>query len=231
MSNGAVRVKRDIGGATSEQVEGVSPSHPIVRVVDDDPALLRAVALLLRTAGLHVQVFQNAHALLGRLNEAPGCIVLDLRLPGVDGLAVQEAIARTREPLPIIFLTGRGDVRSSVQALKAGAVDFLTKPVRGHDLVAAVRRAIALDERTRVQRRDLRTLRAKYDTLTPREREVFALVVGGFLNKEIAATLATSERTVKAHRAHIMEKMAVRSVADLVRAAERLGGRAGAQPT
>ena len=150
-------------------------------------------------------------------------MVLDLRMEGVSGLDVQQALADMDDPLPVIFLTGHGDVHSSVRAMKRGAVDFLTKPVAGDELVDAVRRALAADAAGREDRRVLRELRARYMRLTPREREVFALVAGGLLNKQIAGELGTSERTVKAHRAHVMRKLDVASVADLARAAERLG--------
>ena len=196
---------------------------PVVRVVDDDPALLRAVALLLRAAGLGVETFDSAEAFLARRGDAPGCAVLDLHMGGPGGLELQEALAQTDDPLPVIFLTGRGDVQSSVRAMKGGAVDFLTKPASGDELVEAVRRAVAIDAAARADRRRLRELRAKYQTLTPREREVFALVVRGLPNRQIAGELGTSERTVKAHRANVMQKMAMESVAGLARAAERLG--------
>ena len=196
---------------------------PVVRVVDDDPSFLRAIVRRLEAAGFAVDPFPSGAAFLSTRNEAPGCVVLDLRMEGVGGLDVQHALAEMDDPLPVIFLTGHGDVHSSVRAMKRGAVDFLTKPVAGDELVDAVRRALALDAAGREDRRVLRELRAKYTRLTPREREVFALVAGGLLNKQIASELGTSERTVKAHRAHVMRKLDVASVADLARAAERLG--------
>jgi len=143
-------------------------------------------------------------------------------MPGFGGLELQDAIAQAREPLPVIFLTGQGNVRTSVRAMKSGAIDFLTKPVSADELIDAVQRAIAIDEAMRAERYGLRELRARYETLTPREREVFALVARGLLNKQIAGELGTSERTAKAHRANVMQKMQMDSVAELARAAARL---------
>lgn len=196
--------------------------EPMVRIVDDDPLLLRTVALLLTRAGFHVQTFDSADAFLARLGDSPGCAVLDLHMPGPGGLDIQQAVARTDDPLPVIFLTGRGDVRTTVQAMKSGAVDFLTKPVSAEELIGAVRRAVDIDAAARAERRRSRELDARYRALTPRERQVFALVARGLLNKQIAVELGTSERTVKAHRANVMKKMGVESVADLARAAVRL---------
>jgi len=194
-----------------------------VHVVDDDASFLRAISRRLEAAGFQVAAFDSAEAFLTRRSDLPGCAVLDLRMPGAGGLELQEALSRSKEPLPVIFLTGHGDVSSSVRAMKRGAVDFLTKPVDGDELVEAVRRAIAVDAQVRAQRRTVRDLRARYERLTPRERQVFALVARGLANKQIAAELGTSERTVKAHRAQVMEKTGATSVADLALAAERLG--------
>lgn len=199
-----------------------APDEPIVRVVDDDPSFLRAVTRRLEAAGFRVEAFESAEAFATRFTDAPGCVVLDLKMPGVGGLELQQSLGRVEDPLPVIFLTGHGDVRSSVQAMKQGALDFLTKPVAGDELIDAVRRAIASDLASREERRRLRELRASYAMLTRREREVFALVARGLLNKQIAGELGTSERTVKAHRACVMKKMGATSVADLTRAAERL---------
>ncbi len=196
---------------------------PIVRVIDDDPSFLRAVSRRLEAAGFDVEAFSSAEAFLERPLDLPGCAVVDLRLGGRNGLDLQDELARAADPLPVIFLTGHGDVHSSVRAMKRGAVDFLTKPVSGEELINAVRRAIALDAAGRTERRALRELRHRYARLTPREREVFALVARGLLNKQIAGELGTTERTVKAHRAHVMKKMGVQSLPDLTRAAERLG--------
>ena len=198
---------------------------PIVHVVDDDDSVRTAVVRLLQAAGYEARGYASAgEFLLGRSDRnAPGCVVLDVRLPGPSGLDLQEALARLEVPLPIVFLTGHGDIPMSVRAMKAGAVDFLTKPVSREALLAAVRVAVARDADTRAAREGLRGLRARYDSLTPREREVFAGIVAGRLNKQIAADLGTAERTIKAHRAHVMEKMDVASVAELVRIAGQLG--------
>jgi FixJ family two-component response regulator len=149
-------------------------------------------------------------------------VLLDLMMPGPSGLELQQALAKRREPLPVIFLSGRGDIPTSVQALKAGAVDFLTKPVKRDTLLSALEGALAQDAASRAEREELRALRARYETLTPREREVLAQVVAGKLNKQIAGDIGAAERTVKAHRAQVMEKMRVGSLAELVRVAARL---------
>ena len=196
--------------------------NTVVRVVDDDPALLRSLTLLLETAGFRVNTYKSAEAFLSDPDASPGCAVLDLHMTGAGGLELQQAILKAENPVPVIFLTGRGDVHSSVRAMKRGAVDFLTKPVSGDELLDAVRRAIALDQTARRRRSERAQLRARYDALTPREREVFTFVARGLLNKQVAAALGTSERTIKAHRANVMRKMGAESVADLARAAERL---------
>lgn len=212
----------------SEVRDGDEEVEPIVRVVDDDPTLLRSLARLLSAAGLRVETYESAEAFLGRYDGSPGCALLDLQLGESGGLELQETIRKLDEPIPVIFLTGHGDVRSSVRAMKGGAVDFLIKPISAGALLDTVRIACAADVETRRDRRDRAELRARYDILTPREREVFALVARGLLNKQMAAALGTSERTVKAHRANIMRKMALDSVASLARAAERLqSGSAG----
>ncbi len=198
---------------------------PVVHLVDDDPSLLRAVSRLMRASGFAVEVFSSAEHFLrerARRQDTPGCVVLDLEMPGLHGLEVQEIIRQQKEPLPVIFLTGHGDVPSSVRALKHDAVDFLTKPVPADDLIAAVKRALARDAEAREKRRQERALVARYETLTPREREVMVLVARGLLNKQIAFELGTVERTIKAHRARVMEKMQVQSLAELVLATERL---------
>lgn len=198
------------------------PHEPVVRVVDDDPSFLRAVSRRLEAAGFRVEPFESPEAFALHYTDAPGCVVLDLKMPGIGGLELQQSLARAQDPLPVIFLTGQGDVRSSVQAMKGGALDFLTKPVVGEELIEAVHRAIASDLAAREDRRRLRELQASYARLTRREREVFSFVARGLLNKQIAGELGTSERTVKAHRACVMRKMGAASVADLTRAAERL---------
>ena len=207
----------------NRQAAASQPTRPRVYVVDDDASFLRAITRRLEAAGFDVAAFHSAESFLAGVSDTPGCAVVDLRLGDQSGLNVQEAILGFPDPLPIVFLTGHGDVHSSVQAMKRGAVDFLTKPVSGDELVEAINRALALDATAREERRTLRVLRGRFEQLTPRERQVFALVARGMLNKQIAAELQTTERTVKAHRAKVMEKMAVPSVADLVLAAERLG--------
>lgn len=217
-----MRRNRRQSGDIDRVPAGGSPA-PVVHVVDDDPSFLRAVSRRLEAAGFVVEPFDSAEAFLSRSSNSPGCVLVDLRMHGRSGLDLQEALGRTDDPMPVIFLTGHGDIQSSVRAMKHGAVDFLTKPVAGDELVEAVQRALALDARARAERRVIGDLRARYQRLTPREREVFALVARGLLNKQIAGELGTSERTVKAHRAHVMRKMNVPSVADLARVAERLG--------
>jgi FixJ family two-component response regulator len=199
---------------------------PVIHIVDDDPSFLRALSRALRAAGFHVEAFGSAEDFLRhRRNsaDAPGCLILDLQLPGLDGLELQEHLRQEKELLPVIFLTGHGDVPSSVRAMKGEAIDFLTKPVSTDDLVAAVRRAFTRDAAARESRKQERELLALYEGLTHRERQVLALVVRGLLNKQIAFELGTVERTVKAHRAQVMAKMRVQSLAELVRVSERLG--------
>ncbi len=199
---------------------------PAVHLVDDDPSIRRSLSRLLRSAGYNVKPFSCAEdLLLYRRNfpDAPGCAIVDLKLPGVNGLELQESLRQQKEPLPVIFLTAHGDVSSSVHAMKRDAVDFLTKPVSADDLLAAVQRALAADAEARETRHRKQELQARYERLTPREREVLALVVHGLLNKQIAFELGTVERTIKAHRAKIMTKMQVQSVAELVRVTEHLG--------
>jgi FixJ family two-component response regulator len=208
--------------ATSE-LPGGTPS-PIVYVVDDDDSLRTAVSRLLRAAGFTVRDFASGPEFLAApRDDAPSCLLVDVRMPGPSGLDLQQSLNGEEAAPPIVFLTGHGDVAMSVHAMKAGAVDFLTKPVRREPLLKAVRDALARDEERRTSRERRRRVLARYDTLTPREREVLTHVVAGRLNKQIAADLGTSERTVKAHRAQVMTKMRVDSLADLVRAAQQLG--------
>jgi FixJ family two-component response regulator len=195
-----------------------------VFVVDDDPSVLRALTRLFAAAGLEACAFPSPAAFLQAHDPAtPGCLVLDLALPGLDGLELQQALTVTDCARPIVFITGRGDIPTSVRAMKGGAVDFLTKPVNDEDLLAAVRNALEIDRLAREAQAEMDGLRERLAALTPREREVLGHVVAGRLNKQIAADLGTVEKTIKVHRARIMEKMAVRSLADLVRIAERLG--------
>jgi FixJ family two-component response regulator len=197
---------------------------PIVLVVDDDDSIRRAFARLLAAAGYAVETFPSAAALLEREPvERPACLVLDIRMSGLSGLDLQDLLRSTGKERATVFVSAHGDVPSSVRAMKGGAVDFLTKPVDEVRLLAAVQQALERDRLTREDREQLGELRQRFETLTRREREVCALVATGRLNKQVAAILGTSEITVKAHRAHVMAKMQVKSFADLVRMADRLG--------
>jgi RNA polymerase sigma factor (sigma-70 family) len=200
-----------------------SPS-PTVFVVDDDAAIRKAVSRLLRSAGIAVAVFASPREFLAQHDPAtPGCLVLDLAMPGFDGLRLQTTLRETGSSLPIIFLTGQGDVSKSVQAMKGGAFDFLTKPVNAKSLLPAIRAAIERDAVARGEQAELSEIRARLDTLTPREREVLQHVVAGKLNKQIAADLGITEATVKMHRARVMAKIKVQSVAELACLMERCG--------
>ena len=195
-----------------------------VFLVDDEPGMLKALTRLLKAEGFTVQAFTSAKAFLESFRrETLGCLVLDVAMPELNGLELQERLTRSGLLVPIVFLTGHGDIPLSVQAITAGAVDFLTKPVKDADLLRAVRAALqrAAEQRERIS--EIALLRQRYSRLTPRETEVMALVVAGQLNKQIAADLGTGEHTIKVHRARVMQKMGVVSLADLVRAAERLG--------
>ena len=202
----------------------MASAAPIVHIVDDDAPFRTAVRRVLDASGYRVALYDSAEQLLATLPAGePGCILLDVRMPGLSGPQLQERLAELGNRVPIVFLTGHGDIPMSVQAIKAGAEDFLTKPVAREKLVAAVERALTRDAQQRAHDSELDGLRARVSRLTPRESEVFALVVRGKLNKQIAGELGTAERTVKAHRQKVMEKCEAQSLAELVRMAERLG--------
>ena len=204
----------------------MTPS-PTVFIVDDDSAVLKSLARLLRSARLNVMAFGSPQEFLERHDpRAPGCLVLDLAMPGLNGLELQAALTVKGSAIPIIFLTGHGNIPASVQAMKRGALDFLTKPVNDDDLLKAVQAAIEQDRIARIARAELEDIQARLDSLTPREREVLTHVVSGQLNKQTAADLGTVEKTIKVHRGRVMEKMKVHSVAELVHLAERAGIRA-----
>jgi FixJ family two-component response regulator len=196
---------------------------PIVFVVDDDASVRDAVKRLIASVGLRIETFGSAREFLNRkLPEAPACLVLDVRLPDLGGLEFQRALAEANVHIPIIFITGHADVPMTVRAMKAGAVEFLTKPFRAQELLGAIQEAIAKDRVAWSERAQMKELRARYDSLTVREKEVLRLVVSGLLNKQIGAELGTSELTIKTHRGHVMQKMGAESLADLVRMSERL---------
>lgn len=196
----------------------------VVLVVDDDESMRVALTYLFRSMKLAVKVFSSASELLDtKLPDIASCLVLDIRLPGVSGLEFQDALAKAGIHIPIIFMTGHGDIPMTVRAMKAGAVDFLTKPFRDQDMLDAVTRALALASTNRAGVQATSALRQRYEALTPRQSEVFSLVTSGLMNKQIAGTLDVSEITVKIHRGNMMKKMEARSVADLVRMAETLG--------
>ena len=195
-----------------------------VFVVDDDVGVLNALSRLLRVRGYDVRSYTSPHAFLKDHDVSlPGCAVLDVAMPGLDGLELQLAISAEGSHRPVIFITGKGDIPTSVRAMKAGAIDFLTKPVTDKDLLGAVARAVEQDSKARQVEAGLMLIRTKIATLTPREREVLTHVVAGRLNKQIAGDLGTAEKTIKVHRGRVMEKLGVRTIADLVRLAEKAG--------
>ncbi|WP_353189752.1 response regulator [Pandoraea pnomenusa] len=197
---------------------------PVVYVVDDDESIRQALDALLRSVGLRVETFESAQDFLAcRKSHAPSCLILDVRLRGESGLAFQEQIMNSDVRMPIVFMTGHGDIAMTVKAMKAGAVDFLAKPFRDQDMLDAVANALARDGQRLVAEQSSAALRAAYDSLTPREREVMGFVVSGWMNKQIAYELNLSEVTVKIHRGQVMRKMSARSIADLVRHSGSLG--------
>ena len=198
-------------------------ADPIVFVVDDDPLIRDGLRSLIKSVGLHVETFGSSREFMQRRpSDAPGCLVLDVRLPGLSGLDLQRELNESNFQIPIIFMTGHGDIPMSVRAMKNGAQEFLTKPVRGQDLLDAVQQAIARDRAARRERAKMADLRTRFDSLTPREREVLDLIVAGLLNKQIAGELNIGEVTIKTHRAHIMQKTQAESLAHLVRMNEEL---------
>lgn len=202
----------------------MNTSPPTVFVVDDAPSVLKSLSRLLRSAGFHSAVFRSAQEFLDQYDPAvPGCLVLDVAMPGLNGMELQEMLEARGGGLPVVFLTGHGDIPMSVQAMKRGAVDFLTKPVNDGDLIKAIRSALERDCTARVARAEISAVMERLAALTPREREVMGHIIAGKLNKQTAEDLGTVEKTIKVHRARIMEKMGVNSVAELTRLAERVG--------
>ncbi len=196
----------------------------LVFVVDDDAPLRESLADLLRSIGLRVETFASAQEFLrSKRPDVPSCLVLDVRLKGLSGLDLQKRLIEADIEIPIIFITGHGDIPMAVQAMKAGALEFLRKPFRDQDLLDAVQQALYRDRKAREQRAEIAELRKRFDSLTPREREVMALVAAGLLNKQVAGELGTSEASVKVHRQHVMDKLGADSLAELVRMADKIG--------
>jgi RNA polymerase sigma factor (sigma-70 family) len=203
---------------------------PIVFVVDDDPSVRRAIKRLVESVGLRVELFGSAQGFLASERpDSPNCLVLDIRLPGMSGLDFQRELAEAGIPIPIIFITAHGDIPMTVRAMKAGAVEFLTKPFRDQDLLDAIRQGLERDRTRRAQEAEVTRLRQRFESLTPGERKVLPLVVSGLPNKQIAAEIGTSEATVKVHRSQLMRKMAADSLPELVRMSEKMGIRLGSK--
>jgi RNA polymerase sigma factor (sigma-70 family) len=201
----------------------MSEPESIVFVVDDDPSVRSAIKRLIGSMGLQVELFESAQGFLAsKLPNVPSCLILDIRLPGISGLNLQRRLANADIQIPIIFITAHGDIPMTVRAMKAGAVEFLTKPFRDQDLLDAIDLALERDRTRRQQEAELAGLRERFESLSPREREVIEMVVSGMLNKQIAAQLGTAENTVKVHRSRAMEKMQANSLADLVKMIQRL---------
>jgi len=212
-------------------LEPASVEEPIVFIIDDDPSMRRALTNLFQSVGLKVEAFGSAQDMLqSKLPDVPSCLVLDVRLPGLSGLDLQADLAKANTHIPIIFITGHGDIPMTVRAMKGGAVDFLTKPFRDQDMLDAVVAAIERDRKRREAERTIANVRSLFETLTPREREVLALVASGLMNKQIAAELGLAEITVKIYRGQLMRKMGARALADLIRMTETLGIRRGKPP-
>lgn len=202
----------------------MSPETPTVYVVDDDVSVREALKNLFRSVGLKVETFESADKFLSsKPATAPGCLILDVRLPGLSGLDLQRQLAEASHAIPIVFITGHGDIPMSVRAIKSGAVEFLTKPFRDQDLLDAVRQAVDRDREARSRETELADLRLRYSSLTAREQEVLQHVVRGIINKQIAAEIGISEPTVKLHRGRVMEKMRAESLADLIIMSQKLG--------
>ena len=202
----------------------MSEPESIVFVVDDDPSVRSAIKRLIGTVGLQVQLFGSAQEFLAsKLPNVPSCLVLDIRLPGISGLKLQSQLAKGNIEIPIIFITAHGDIPMTVRAMKAGAVEFLTKPFHDQDLLDAIQLALERDRIRRVREAEIAVLKGRFESLTPREQEVLPWVVSGLLSKQIADAIGTSEAAVKVHRSQLMRKMAAHSLADLVRMAEKMG--------
>jgi RNA polymerase sigma factor (sigma-70 family) len=202
----------------------MNSSEGTVFIVDDDLSMRRALARLCQSAGLNVKVFESAREFLDSgASDSPACLVLDVRMPGLSGLDLQSELATRNIQTPIVFISGHADIPTSVRAIKAGAVDFLTKPFKDKNLISIIREALSKDVRLKAAQGELESIKCQLQTLTPRERQVFDLVIKGLLNKQIAAQIGASEQTIKVHRHRVMDKMRVVSVAELVHAAAKLG--------